>query len=84
MLIRKTNADAVGSFIGRHQDVRPFVQLYGNGRNRPGRKFGDRGDMSPLTFARYREASKYALSSCVDLTDTQYLKGFKTFKKTLR
>ena len=38
--IRKTSADAVGSFIGRHQDVRPFVQLYGNGRNRLGGTFG--------------------------------------------
>ena len=62
MLIRKKSADAVGSFIGRHQDVRPFVQLYGNGRNRPGGTFGDMGDMSPLTFARYREALKYAAS----------------------
>ena len=44
-LIRITSADAVGSFIGRHQDVRPFVQLYGNGRNRPDGTFRDRGDI---------------------------------------
>ena len=67
--IRKTSVDAVGSFIGRHQDVRPFVQLYGNGYSRPVVTSGDRGDMSPLTFARYR-----VLLNCVDLTDTQYLK----------